>query len=87
MAGWGLAYEYSTNSFILKKSMDVASLEVNSREYCDKIFSAENLKKYKIKPRILQRQLTKGFTDVIACIGNNFDEAQSKFIHTNLKQD
>ena len=59
--------------------MDMASLEVNTREDCDEVFAAKNLQKFGINPRILRRQIPKGFIDVISCIGNNFDTEQSKF--------
>merc|ERR1719435_116599 len=72
-----MVYDYDTNSYKTKQSMDMASLEVNPRGYCEEIFSSENLQDYKINPRILRRQIPDGFTDVISCIGNDFDTAQS----------
>ena len=62
----------------------MASLEVNTREDCDDVFAAKNLQKFGINPRILRRQIPKGFIDVISCIGNNFDTAQSKFMNINF---
>ena len=64
--------------------MDMASLEVNTREDCDEVFAAKNLQKFGINPRILRRQIPKGFIDVISCIGNNFDTAQSKFMNIDF---
>ena len=62
----------------------MASLEVNTREDCDEVFAAKNLQKFGINPRILRRQIPKGFIDVISCIGNNFDTAQSKFMNIDF---
>ena len=62
----------------------MASLEVNTREDCDEVFAAKNLEKFGINPRILRRQIPKGFIDVISCIGNNFDTAQSKFMNIDF---
>ena len=59
--------------------MDMASLEVNPRGYCEDIFSSDNLKANKINPRILKKQIPYGFNDVISCIGNDFDTSQSKY--------
>ena len=78
LAGWGLKYDPKTNQYAVESTLKLANLEVNSREVCEEIFGRENLEDNDINVRLLQRQIPRGFTSDITCVGNDFDVEQGK---------
>ena len=80
MAGWGLKYDPKTKEYAVESTLKLANLEVNSREVCEEIFGRENLEDNDINVRLLQRQIPRGFTSDITCVGNDFDVEQGKWI-------
>ena len=78
LAGWGLKYDPKTNQYAVESTLKLANLEVNSREVCEEIFGKDNLRDNDINVRLLQRQIPRGFTSDITCVGNDFDVEQGK---------
>ena len=78
LAGWGLKYDPKTKQYAVESTLKLANLEVNSREVCEEIFGRENLEDNDINVRLLQRQIPRGFTSDITCVGNDFDVEQGK---------
>ena len=76
MAGWGLKYDPRTQQYAVESTLKLANLEVNSREVCEEIFGKDNLRDKDINVRLLQRQIPRGFTSDISCVGNDFDVEQ-----------
>ena len=76
MAGWGLKYNPRTKQYAVESTLKLANLEVNSREVCEEIFGKDNLRDNDINVRLLQRQIPRGFTSDITCVGNDFDVEQ-----------
>ena len=80
MAGWGLKLDPDTQKYSVESTFKLANLEVNSRDFCEEIFGTENLLDNDISPRLLQRQIPRGFSGEITCVGNDFDVEQGKEI-------
>ena len=73
--GWGLALEKDengTNVWKQTKTLKLKTLQVSPKDLCEKRFDKEAAKKLGISFRIIQRQLRKGFTNDIACVGNDW---------------
>ena len=78
LAGWGLKYEPKTKQCAVESTLKLANLEVKSRDVCEEIFGRENLRDNDINVEILQRQIPRGFTSDITCVGNDFDVEQGR---------
>ena len=78
LAGWGLKYDPRTQQYAVESTLKLANLEVNSRDVCEEIFGRENLRDNDINVRLLQRQIPRGFTSDITCVGNDFDVEQGR---------
>ncbi len=46
------------------------SIRVNGKEYCQSIFSPENLKRHQVQSVLLRQQLPRGFQPDVVCAGN-----------------
>lgn len=76
LAGWGLQYDPSTKLYEITSKMKLASLQVNSRDVCEKIFSEDSIKAAGLPLIQLRKQIPAGFTNDISCVGNDFSTAE-----------
>ncbi len=73
-----MKYDPRTKQYAVESTLKLANIEVKSRDDCEEIFGQENLRDKDINVRLLQRQIPRGFTNDITCVGNDFDVEQGR---------
>ena len=83
--GWGLVVDESTGTTTQAKTLKLKTLQVSPKDLCDDRFSKEALKKLGISYFQVRRQLPRGFTNDIACVGNDWKASVSSFLISVVK--
>ena len=77
--GWGLVVNEFTGTTSQAKTLKLKTLQVSPKDLCNDRFSQASLKKLGISYFQVRRQLTRGFTNDIACVGNDWKASVSSF--------
>ena len=83
--GWGLVVDESTGETTQAKTLKLKTLQVSPKDLCDDRFSKSALKKLGISFFQARRQLPRGFTNDIACVGNDWKASVSWFLISVVK--
>lgn len=78
--GWGLVVDEKTGTTTQAKTLKLKTLQVSPKDLCDDRFSKPALKKLGISYFQIRRQLPRGFTNDIACVGNDWKASVSWFL-------
>ena len=83
--GWGLVVDEFTGETTQAKTLKLKTLQVSPKDLCDDRFSKTALKKLGISFFQARRQLPRGFSNDIACVGNDWKAAVSCFLISLVK--
>ena len=75
----------STGETSQAKTLKLKTLQVSPKDLCDDRFSKAALKKLGISFFQARRQLPRGFTNDIACVGNDWKASVSCFLVSVVK--
>ena len=64
--------EPDSDEWVLAKKLNIKTLQVNPKSVCESFFSRTELKKKGISWFQTRRQLPRGVTSDLACLGNDF---------------
>ena len=80
-----MVVDESTGTTTQAKTLKLKTLQVSPKDLCDDRFSKEALRKLGISYFQVRRQLPRGFTNDIACVGNDWKASVSSFLISVVK--